>query len=216
MPNGEGALAERVPAAASAVFGERLPVAVRYAELLATEGVRRGLIGPREAPRLWSRHILNCGVLASLLPSDVDVIDVGSGAGLPGIVLSICRPDLSVGLVEPMLRRTQFLTEAIEHLELDNVAVHRGRAEDFAGTLRAARVVARAVAPLPKLLRACWPLVAPNGVLLAMKGESAEKELADARGELRTLGIVGAQIHEIDSGSTEPPVRVIEVPRSGS
>ena len=167
----------------------RLPVAERYAELLATEGVVRGLIGPREAPRLWERHLLNCAVLADLVPDSASVADVGSGAGLPGLVLAIARPDLRLTLVEPLLRRTRFLDEVVEELGLQaQVEVVRGRAEELGGTRTFDVVTARAVAPLERLARWCLPLVEPSGELIAMKGASAWAEVEAARPALTVLG----------------------------
>src|SRR4051812_18270942 len=166
------------PPAAAAVFGDRLPLAVRYAKLLAGAGVERGLLGPRETPRLWERHLLNCAGLTELIEPGQQVLDVGSGAGLPGIVLAIRRPDLQVVLVEPLLRRATFLTEAVEELGLANVSVRRARAEDLAGVISAPVVVARAVAPVDRLGAWTLPLLLPGGRLLALKGEAAEGELA--------------------------------------
>lgn len=178
-----------VPAAATLLFAaDRLASVERYAGLLATDGVVRGLIGPREVPRLWDRHLVNCGLLAAALPRDCTVADVGSGAGLPGLVLALARPDVRVTLVEPLLRRTTFLTEAVATLGLGNVEVRRERAEALHGAARFDVVTARAVAPLERLLGWCMPLVAPTGVLLAMKGSSAEREVADARAVLTRLG----------------------------
>lgn len=143
------------PKAAEEVFGERFPEAVRYGELLADAGVRRGLIGPREVPRLWERHLLNCAVLSEVVPEGVSVCDVGSGAGLPGIPLALVRPDLRITLLEPLLRRTNFLQEVVELLGLDHVTVVRGRAEEVMGKLPQVHVVtARAVAPLDRLVEA--------------------------------------------------------------
>ena len=180
---------ETVPApdlaVAAQVFApERLPALERYAGLLATEGVVRGLIGPREVPRLWDRHLINCGLLAPLLPDGATVADLGSGAGLPGLVLALARPDLEVTLIEPMARRVAFLTEAVETLGLARVTVVRGRAEDWAGPQRFGVVTARALAPLPRLLTWGLPLVARGGVMLAMKGSSAAEEIAAAGAEL--------------------------------
>lgn len=141
------------PEQARDVFGDRYADAVRYAELLAEAGVQRGLIGPREVPRLWERHLLNCAVLSEVVPEGVTVCDVGSGAGLPGIPLALVRNDLKITLLEPLLRRTNFLTEVVELLGLDHVTVVRGRAEEVLGTLQPVHVVtARAVAPLD-----AWP-----------------------------------------------------------
>ncbi len=142
-----------VPESARGVFTvQRLPLAERYAELLATDGVVRGLIGPREAPRLWERHLLNCAALAEVLPDGATVCDLGSGAGLPGLVVAIARPDLSVTLVEPLLRRTTFLEEVAAELGLESVEVVRGRAEELHGQRTFDVVTSRAVAPLERLL----------------------------------------------------------------
>jgi 16S rRNA (guanine527-N7)-methyltransferase len=177
-----------VPAAARGVFGsDRLPLAERYAALLATEGVLRGLIGPREAPRLWDRHLLNCAVLGEAIPTDVAVCDIGSGAGLPGLVLAIARPDLRITLVEPLLRRTTFLEEVVDELGLFGVTVVRGRAEEVKARHGFDVVTSRAVAPLERLLRWSMPLVAPHGALVAMKGASVAEEIEVARPTLRKL-----------------------------
>ena len=149
------------------MFGVRLELAEQYAELLASAGVIRGLIGPRETPRLWERHLLNCAVLGELIPTDSTVCDIGSGAGLPGLVLAIARPDLTVTLVEPLLRRTTFLDEAVQELGLDQVEVIRARAEELHGRRRFDVVTSRAVAPLPKLARWSLPLTRPGGVVVA-------------------------------------------------
>lgn len=179
----------------------------RYAELLAGPGVARGLIGPREAPRLWERHLLNSAVLSELIPQHATVCDIGSGAGLPGLVLAMARPDLRVTLLEPLLRRTAFLTEAIELLGLESVRVERARAEDFRGRFDV--VTARAVAPLHRLLEWAMPLVAPHGALVAMKGASVERELLDAVGTLRRLRCESPEIIELGSGSST--TRVVRV-----
>ncbi|WP_151083884.1 16S rRNA (guanine(527)-N(7))-methyltransferase RsmG [Nocardioides cynanchi] len=172
------------PALITAVFApDRLPALRRYVALLAGDGVDRGLIGPREVPRLWDRHVVNCGLLAPLLPEGARVADLGSGAGLPGLVLAIARPDLAVTLVEPMLRRTTFLNEACEALHLERVQVVRGRAQELVGE-RFDVVTARALAPLPKLLTWALPLVAPGGALLALKGSSAADEVTASADEL--------------------------------
>ncbi|WP_207769310.1 16S rRNA (guanine(527)-N(7))-methyltransferase RsmG [Nocardioides currus] len=171
------------------MFGsERLSLAEEYAALLATDGVVRGLIGPREAPRLWERHLLNCAVLAEAIPNGVSVCDIGSGAGLPGLVLAIARPDLRITLVEPLLRRTTFLSEVVDQLGLGQVTVVRGRAEEVRDRHAFDVVTSRAVAPLDRLLRWSMPLVAPHGALVAMKGSSVEAEVEAARPVLRSLG----------------------------
>ena len=166
------------PPEAAGVFASRLPLAERYAGWLADAGVVRGLIGPREVPRLWERHLLNCAVLADAIPRGRTVADVGSGAGLPGLVLAVRRPDLQVTLVEPLLRRTTFLEEVVADLGLDHVEVVRGRAEELHGRRRFDVVTSRAVAPLERLLGWCLPLCTPSGEVLAIKGSSAAEEVA--------------------------------------
>jgi 16S rRNA (guanine527-N7)-methyltransferase len=177
------------------VFGsDRLALAEAYAALLATDGAVRGLIGPREAPRLWDRHLLNCAVLGEAIPTGVTVCDIGSGAGLPGLVLAIARPDLRVTLVEPLLRRTTFLEEVVDELGLSGVRVFRGRAEELTERHGFDVVTSRAVAPLERLLRWSMPLVAPNGALVAMKGSSVAEEIEPARPTLRKLGCAEPEI----------------------
>jgi 16S rRNA (guanine527-N7)-methyltransferase len=153
-------------------------MAEAYAGWLADAGVVRGLIGPREVPRLWERHLLNCAVVSDAIPSGASVADIGSGAGLPGLVLAIRRPDLQVTLVEPLLRRTSFLEEVVEDLGLGQVDVVRGRAEELHESRTFDVVTSRAVAPLEKLLGWCLPLCGPAGVVLAMKGVSVDEEIA--------------------------------------
>lgn len=177
------------PPAVRALFPEdRVDAAVAYAERLATDGVVRGLIGPREAPRLWERHVLNCALLAPVLPEGACVADIGSGAGLPGLVLAIARPDVTVTLIEPLLRRTTFLEETVAALDLTNVVVVRGRADALHGTSDFDVVTSRAVAPLGRLLEWSMPLVAPHGALVAMKGSSAPEEIEAAAAVLSRLG----------------------------
>lgn len=192
---------------AAGVFHDRLEVVTRYAEILAGDGVERGMIGPREVPRLWDRHLLNSGVVLPRLPHGATVADVGSGAGLPGLVWAIGRPDLTVTLVEPLLRRTSFLDEVVAELGLENVRVLRARAEEVDETFDV--VTARAVAALEKLAKWCMPLVAPGGVLLALKGRSAADEVQQAK---RTLGRLGATATLIRTyGELEVPTTVVEV-----
>ncbi|WP_285474659.1 16S rRNA (guanine(527)-N(7))-methyltransferase RsmG [Actinoplanes sp. NBRC 101535] len=201
-----------IAAAAAEVFGERLELAGRYAELLATEGVVRGLIGPRETPRLWERHLVNCGVMSQLIPLGASVIDVGSGAGLPGIVLAVARPDLDITLVEPLARRTSFLDEAVEALDLSNVTVVRGRAEEVIGELPEADVVtARAVAALDKLAGWCLPLAKVGGRLLALKGASAADEVAEHARALAKLGGGETVVRLCGAGLIDPPATVVDV-----
>jgi len=182
-----GAAASGGEAAVEAQLGPAVAKLRTFAELLGTDGVVRGLIGPSETPRLWDRHILNSAALVPLLPNEGVVVDVGSGAGLPGMVLGIIRPTLAVILLEPLLRRVRFLAQCVEVLDVPNVTVLRGRAEEHAG-LNADVAVARAVAPLAHLAEICLPLLRPAGQLLALKGEKAEEELRLAHETLRSLG----------------------------
>jgi 16S rRNA (guanine527-N7)-methyltransferase len=203
-------------AGARKVFGERLSLAEAYAELLVTDGVVRGLIGPREAPRIWERHLINCGVMSEMIPFGASVFDVGSGAGLPGIVLAVARPDLTITLVEPLARRTAFLSEAVTALGLDaTVTVVRGRAEDLAGGPPAAAdvVTARAVAPLDRLAGWCLPLAAVGGRLLALKGSSAAEEVADHRAAIARLGGSEPVIAVCGVDVIDPPTTVVEIVR---
>ncbi len=182
-------LPDDLRAAAEHYFGDRLDLAARYAELLATDGVVRGLIGPREVPRIWDRHLLNSVAMVELIGSDATVADVGSGAGLPGIPLAIAMPDLDVQLVEPQLRRTTFLAEVVEALKLDRVTVVRARAEEAPRRMpQVDAVVARAVAPLGRLAEWCLPLAKVGGRLLALKGASAAEEVAAQRAAVRRAG----------------------------
>lgn len=200
------------PEEAREVFGERFLEAVRYAELLADIGVTRGLIGPREVPRLWERHLLNCAVLSEVVPEGVTVCDVGSGAGLPGIPLALTRPDLRITLLEPLLRRTNFLQEVVELLGLDHVTVVRGRAEEVLGKLPPMHVVtARAVAPLDRLAGWGVPLLRPYGEMLLLKGDTAEEELKHARAALSKLGVVGTSVLHVGEGIVDPLSTVVRV-----
>ncbi len=176
----------------------------------------RGLIGPREAPRVWERHLINCGVTSEMIPIGASVVDVGSGAGLPGIVLALARPDLTITLVEPLARRTAFLSEAVTALGLDaTVTVVRGRAEDLAGgpPVAADVVTARAVAPLDRLAGWCLPLAAIGGRLLALKGASAADEVAEHRDAIVRLGGSEPAIVLCGVGLIEPPTTVVEIVR---
>ena len=200
---------EPTPAAARDIFGARLPLAVRYVELLADAGVERGLIGPRERPRLWSRHVLNSAVVADALPerSSLQVVDIGSGAGLPGIPLALARPDLQVALLEPLARRVAFLSEVISTLGLD-VEVVRGRAEDIAEP-RWDVAVARAVAPLERLLVLGDHLVHSGGSLLAIKGQAAADEVAAASDAIQSRSTRAADILELgDEAAGATVIRV--------
>ena len=204
------------PPAARTVFSTTLPLIERYAGLLATDGTVRGLIGPREVPRLWERHLVNCALVADLIGPGDSVCDIGSGAGLPGIPMALARPDLRVTLVEPLLRRTTFLEEVVADLGLENVEVVRGRAEELHGARTFDVVTSRAVAPLPKLLRWSVPLARAGGLVLAMKGSSAAEEVSGAAKELRRLGVVRADVVEVGSGVVSPPTVLVRVEVGGS
>jgi 16S rRNA (guanine527-N7)-methyltransferase len=198
------------PPGAAAVFGSEWWRLVRYADLLADAGVVRGLIGPREVPRLWDRHLLNCAQIAPAFAEGARVCDLGSGAGLPGVVLALARPDLRVTLLEPLLRRTRFLDEVVEELRLDRVEVVRGRGEDHAGAGFDA-VTARAVAPLDRLVRVALPMCRPGGTLLAMKGEGAAEELAAAETALRKAGARDSRVRELAISPEWSGVLAVEV-----
>ena len=215
-PAGSFPAASFPASAARAAFGDRLALAEAYAELLVTDGVVRGLIGPREAPRIWERHLINCAVVSEKIRIGASVVDVGSGAGLPGIVLAVARPDLSITLVEPLARRTAFLSEAVTALGLEKtVTVVRGRAEDVAnGSFVGADVVtARAVAPLDRLAGWCLPLTAIGGRLLALKGASAADEVAEHREAIARLGGSDPVVRLCGAGLIDPPTTVVEIVR---
>ncbi|HEX2893464.1 MAG TPA: 16S rRNA (guanine(527)-N(7))-methyltransferase RsmG [Marmoricola sp.] len=193
------------------MFLDALPLAERYARLLATEGTLRGLIGPREVPRLWERHLVNCALVADLIDPGVTVCDIGSGAGLPGLVLAIRRPDLAVTLVEPLLRRTTFLDEVVVGLGLGNVEVVRARAAALHGTRTFDVVTSRAVAPMDRLAEWSLPLVRAGGTFLAMKGSSVQAEL-DSAAEAISAGRGRLdRVLELGSDLLDPPVRVVRI-----
>lgn len=199
------------PEVARGVFSVALPTAEAYAELLATEGTLRGLIGPREVPRLWERHLVNCALVSDLIGEGSSVCDIGTGAGLPGIVLAIRRPDLKVTLVEPLLRRTTFLDEVVERLGLAQVEVVRARAEALHGSRTFDVVTSRAVAPMDRLARWSLPLVGTGGSFLAMKGSSVEAELDSAARAISAGRGQVDKIVELGVGLVDPPVRVVRV-----
>lgn len=215
-PAGTAPVSPPPPPAAGEVFGDRLPVAVRYADRLVSAGVERGLLGPREAERVWERHLLNSAVLAEALPAvppgsspALRVLDVGSGAGLPGIPLLLARPALRLTLVEPLQRRAVFLTETVELLDLP-VEVVRARVEELP-VAAADVVVARAVAPLARLVELVLPALRPGGLLLALKGRAAEEELAAARPALRRWPGTRASVATVGAGIA--PATVVRVER---
>jgi 16S rRNA (guanine527-N7)-methyltransferase len=192
-----------VEAEAVAMFGDELPRARKYADLLTGAGVERGIVGPAEAERIWDRHLLNCGAVARLIPASSAVVDVGSGAGLPGIVLALLLPGATITLLEPMARRVDFLTECVAELGLGNATVLRGRAEDMAGHMSVDVATARAVAPLDRLAGLMLGLLRTGGRALAIKGASAESELARSRPVLARLGITDAKV--VHAGITGAP-----------
>jgi 16S rRNA (guanine527-N7)-methyltransferase len=209
---------ERVPDSARVVFGARLDLASRYAELLVSDGVRRGVIGPREPERIWTRHLLNSAPVTDLFPPQSRVVDVGSGAGLPGIAVAIRRPDLRVDLVEPLLRRVEFLGDVVADLGLgEQVQVLRGRAEEpafLAAVGNAAWVTARAVAPLDRLVRWCVPLLAPDGRLALLKGASASAEVERHRAALDRAGAGDVTIVRCGAELGVPEVTVVTLGRA--
>lgn len=193
------------------VFPELADLAVQYVDLLATTGVEWGLIGPREKDRLWERHVFNSAAVADLVPSGAYVVDVGSGAGLPGIPLALRRPDLRVTLLEPLLRRATFLTQAVETLGLtDRVEVVRARAEDHREAYDV--VLSRALAPLPRLLGWCLPLAAGDGVVLALKGRSAQDEV-DASNRDLVRQRLSAEVVSVRAYAAGDPATVVRVRR---
>lgn len=203
-------LSDTVPLDPSDVFGSRLPLAQKYHDSLATDGSTRGFIGPREVPRLWERHLINCAVVAEVMPQNATLIDVGSGAGLPGIPLAIARPDLKITLIEPLLKRSTYLNEVVDLLGLDNVTVIRGRAEE--GPVKkqvqgADIVTSRAVAPLGKLAKWSLPLVRKGGEMIALKGSSVHEELERDAADIKRAGGGKAEVMTIH-GTT-----IIRVPR---
>ena len=194
------------------VFGPTIHQISRYIDILRDDGVTRGLIGPRETDRIWERHILNSVAVTSLVAPDARVVDVGSGAGLPGIPLAVLRPDLHITLLEPLLRRVNFLSEVVDALGLgDRVIVVRGRAEEHGE--RYAAVLARAVAPLDKLVPWCAPLRSPVGTVLAFKGRSAAAELSAAQPALARAKLVAEVLTVRAHANAEPATVVRLTPR---
>lgn len=198
--------------ASAALFGEGEEAIRRYVDILTSRGIEWGLLGPREADRVWERHVLNSVAVAPLIPDTVSVVDVGSGAGLPGIPLAILRPDLRVTLLESLLRRANFLELTVAELALDSrVSVVRGRAEEHGG--RYDVVTCRAVAPLPRLIHWCTPLIGSGGRLVALKGSSAAQELSESRSALRSAGLVG-EVRELSVPGSAETTWAIELRRA--
>jgi 16S rRNA (guanine527-N7)-methyltransferase len=203
--------APAMPAVGRAVFGDAAAKAELYANLLAGAGVERGLLGPNEVPRIWERHLLNSAVVAELVPGPCLLVDLGSGAGLPGIVLAMLLPDSEVILLEPALRRATFLEECVAELALANARVVRARAEQMAGELAADVVTARAVAPLDRLAALAVGLLKPGGILLAVKGAKASAEVRDAQAALGRLGLRDAEVLVAGSGKVDPAATVVRL-----
>ncbi|MDJ0352511.1 16S rRNA (guanine(527)-N(7))-methyltransferase RsmG [Pseudarthrobacter sp. PH31-O2] len=197
--------------AAQTIFGDRLNLAKRYVEHLATSGTERGLIGPREVPRLWSRHVLNCAVIESQIAEGSHVADVGSGAGLPGLCLAIARPDLELTLIEPLERRVIWLQEVVDDLGLINVTVMRSRAELAVGMVKADVVTARAVSALSNLAGLTIPLLAGKGEVIAIKGRSAGEEVEKAAKVIRKLGGTQTTVLLVGEGLLEEPTTVVRI-----
>lgn len=203
---------EPMPPQVKDQFPETWDTLAAYADMLAEEGELRGLIGPRELPRLWSRHILNCTAINGFIDDGASVADVGSGAGLPGIVLAITRPDLEVTLIETMERRTDWLHDVVDSLVLENVRVIRARAEEVHGKEQFEVVTARAVAALDKLMRWTMPLLRPGGALVALKGERAQEELEAALKVRRKFKITESMVKEVPAlVGDEIPTRVVVI-----
>jgi 16S rRNA (guanine527-N7)-methyltransferase len=203
---------EQERCAAERLFGERLPLAERYVAHLASSGIVRGLIGPREVPRLWSRHVLNCAVVEELIATGARVADVGSGAGLPGLCLALARPDLRITLIEPLERRVQWLDEVVADLGLTNVRVLRARAEQARDEVGEVDVVtARAVSALVGLVDITLPLLRGTGELLALKGRSAADEVRKAQKKLDRLGARSTEIVPAGAYLLEEPTTVVRV-----
>jgi 16S rRNA (guanine527-N7)-methyltransferase len=205
-------------AGAAEILGSSLPQADKYAALLTGVGVERGVVGPAEADKIWDRHLLNCAAVARLVPAKSAVVDLGSGAGLPGIVLAILLPHIKMTLLEPLARRVDFLEECVAALGLTNVQVVRGRAEDLAGHMLADVVTSRAVAPLDKLAGLSVGLARPGGRVLAIKGSSAEAELIKARPVLARIGVADARVVQVGSadGGAAATVVTFTVPEHRS
>lgn len=204
------------PPAAAEIFGDNLEKAIVYHESLATDGSVRGFIGPREVPRLWDRHILNCGVIGEAMDEGISVADIGSGAGLPGIPLAIARPDLNITLIEPLLKRSVYLNEVKEALNLDNVTVIRGRAEEKVVRKQVGLVdivTSRAVAPLGKLATWSLPLVKIGGRMVAMKGSSVEEEIERDAKEIRKAGGTDIKVYTVGEALLSEPTTLISIRR---
>ncbi|GAB3194761.1 16S rRNA (guanine(527)-N(7))-methyltransferase RsmG [Nesterenkonia suensis] len=199
--------------AAETLFGERLPLAERFVDHLCSTGVEHGLLGPREVPRMWSRHVLNCAVLGPELPAGGTVADVGSGAGLPGLALALVRPDVDFQLIEPMERRIQWMDMVVKDLGLQNVELIRARAEEVTDEVMADVVTARAVSALKKLLPLTAPLLADDGELLLLKGRSVDQEITAARKAFSAHRLGRPEVLQLGEGLLEETTTVLRCPR---
>lgn len=208
VPNDAAPVLEAEPAAAAALFGDQIEVARSFTNELARRGEELGLVGPLELPRLWTRHILNSALLAPLLEARGRVADVGSGAGLPGLVLAIARPDVEFVLIEPMERRTDWLRSESDRLGLQNVTVLRGRAEDVADDVVVDQVTARAVSALSKLIPLTVPLVRSGGQLILMKGARVDEEIEKARKVILRKRLSDVEVLELGEGVVDETTRV--------
>lgn len=209
----EGLPVETPNEAAVELFALSYSAVSHFAQMLVDEGETRGLIGPRELPRLWSRHLVNSAAIVPFVPMNAQMLDVGSGAGFPGMVVAIMRPDVDVHLVEPMLRRIEWLADVVEELGLDNVTLHHKRAEELHGQGKADIVTSRAVANLSKLIPITLPLVRGGGSLLALKGRKAQEEVDQARKFFKKFGVAKALVHEVPSVMEDESTMVVELKR---
>jgi 16S rRNA (guanine527-N7)-methyltransferase len=208
MENREGDFTpELEPAAAELIFGDQIDKARLYFDALVRDGDLLGLLGPREMPKLWTRHILNSAVVAELVAPGQTVADVGSGAGLPGIPMALAQPQAQFTLIEPMERRSDWLKRVVQDLELTNVRVHRARAEEVAEVFDV--VTARAVSALPNLLRMCVPMTKHGGEVIALKGSKAADEIRDAKKLQKKLGIASFEIVRLGGEFLTDPTLVV-------
>lgn len=211
VPGGVDRELPAAPPVAADILGERLPAMEHYVAILATRGVDHGLVGPREVPRLWERHILNCAVIGDLIDDGAIVADVGTGAGLPGLVLAVARPDLHVHLIEPLQRRVTWLDGAVAELGLSNVTIHRGKAQAFWGEVEADVVTSRAVARIGELVAWCLPLLRAGGEIVAIKGASAGAEVEQDRAGMARAGMETVEVQVVGEFVVEVPTTVVRV-----
>ena len=194
-------------------FGPAFADIAEFARMLEEEGELRGLLGPRDMERIWSRHLVNSAAVLDFLPRRGQVLDIGSGAGLPGIIIAVCRPDLDVHLAEPMTRRCEWLADVVDALGLDNTTIHQARAEELRGKGKADVVTARAVANMAKLVRMTSKLIAPGGALVALKGRRVPIEIEEAASELKRHHLM-AQIHEVPSVMEDESTYIVKCTRT--